>query len=411
MSPSLSLRVLRQGRTPVQIAFYAITITVWAVYLLFLLRNFVYHRSPYVYGDWLINYGAGFIRRGLGGETLISLGYVANLSMDYVAFVLVAVLATYFFWRVLSNLSETITPFEIVVLFSPAALLFSAIDVGNAGRKDILLLALFALFAHVIARSRYQCGLSALETWALFTSGAIACLIHETIAFYSPIFAMLIFLRFVSHGRLLMGSAIATGLIVMMGTILLIVSVTTPAPVESVRLICERIPNAVPQGCLSQDGAIGWLQQSAWYSIGTVIQELKNAKYLWLYGLPFAIAVTLLVLFVRRFEFAGDVVRSLPPVLNHPALPILLLGLGCLPLFVLAVDWGRWFSMWFTFSVLYLLFGTNLGFLTRKGGATDDWFNGLVIVFAPLTLLWSIPVCCQSVPPLGMQLLSITKLI
>ena len=45
--------------------------------------EFFYERASFQYSDWLINYQAGFIRRGLIGEIFFHLSNQLKLRLDY----------------------------------------------------------------------------------------------------------------------------------------------------------------------------------------------------------------------------------------------------------------------------------------------------------------------------------------
>lgn len=98
-------------------------------------------------GDWLINYSAGFVRRGLIGE--FSLWSHAVFGTDLIGFVLgvkVALYLVFVGFLALLVLRSRVGLLELVLWASPGLLAFDLYDSAGSGRKEIVLFCAFAAY-------------------------------------------------------------------------------------------------------------------------------------------------------------------------------------------------------------------------------------------------------------------------
>ena len=139
-------------------------------------------------GDWLINYSDGFIRRGFFGSVIYSLSdfgapllwltYGIQIAIYYLMFMLVV------------KLYETSERglFWLLILFSPAFLLFPFYDFGGGFRKETLVLTLFAYFSLLYAKFSVDNGKIIWITLFYLIAG----LSHEITIFVLPFFIYLL---------------------------------------------------------------------------------------------------------------------------------------------------------------------------------------------------------------------------
>ena len=128
----------------------------------------------------LINYQGGFIRRGLLGE--IAFRVDSLISAQY--FLLFIVVIAYAFVTIVLILLaiRTAVPIALMFLLSPTTLLFSWYDFEAFGRKDIFIIAAFALSILLVnMRNRF------IVLIAIFIFYIIASFIVETASFYFPL--------------------------------------------------------------------------------------------------------------------------------------------------------------------------------------------------------------------------------
>lgn len=108
----------------------------------------------WVYTDWLIDYSAGFTRRGLSGELLrLASGMVRPYTFAVVLSWLLFALLTVGYVRLCHRSLHRLTPMALaVLLFSPSFLLFYLYDDGALGRKEML--GYLILLAHLLLLER-----------------------------------------------------------------------------------------------------------------------------------------------------------------------------------------------------------------------------------------------------------------
>ena len=97
--------------------------------------------DPWQTGDWLINYGGGFVRRGLVGELLHGLAVDGWQLLWLVALVQVGLVLVLFtssgilFWR------TSASPAWLMLTVSPAFLMFPVLYPFGGLRKELFILA------------------------------------------------------------------------------------------------------------------------------------------------------------------------------------------------------------------------------------------------------------------------------
>ena len=70
------------------IVFILFPISLIFIYIAIRLWQFGHRPEPWIFGDWLINYGAGFIRRGLSGEVLIRIRDLLGVKIQLIYFII-----------------------------------------------------------------------------------------------------------------------------------------------------------------------------------------------------------------------------------------------------------------------------------------------------------------------------------
>jgi hypothetical protein len=279
--------------------------------------------NSYLTGDWLINYGGGFVRRGLFGEIALRAGDLISVSPVWIAFVvpaaamlwLVAIVIRWFF-------QTDRDPNWLLLLLSPAFLMFWVLDGLAILRKETLAFVALALLIGA-SHPGTRTGLRVVIAFALFTFAALS---HELTLFVSPFFLYALFL--IERRR---GWPRSTTLA--WGVAIVVVSVITAAATflrrgdfETAAQVCAAIVarDMPPSLC---DGAVKWLT----HGFGHIFKAL-GAHYPHYLGYLFLLFLALVPLIVsgwasRHFQ---------------------LLAIGILtvsPLFVIGLDYGRWITV------------------------------------------------------------------
>lgn len=121
-----------------QIIFYSFII----LFTILIIKAFLISKSfsTYVFQEWMINYSQGFIRRGLTGTFWFLLHdiykiniYIYIVGFSYLTFIL---FSSIYIWKVKKSLKFLNWESLIVVLFLPSLILFPLKDLSVIGRKE-----------------------------------------------------------------------------------------------------------------------------------------------------------------------------------------------------------------------------------------------------------------------------------
>lgn len=270
-------------------------------------------------GDWLINYSGGVVRRGFIGEILITLAPNAAHLTATVALIQLGLAATLFVLVGILYLRTDRGPVWMMVVLSPAFLLFPALDSDGNARKELLVFVALAIVAIGISTHK-----RVLAGWVAFPLFALGALSHEALILTLPAFIVLLVvgagnLRDSWAMRTLVAAyAVAAGL----G---LLLAVIAQGNQETVQAICTSWQDVGINDC---SGALGALNESATSMRHTLLGYFPSY---WNYLLPAALAT--LPFFALRL---------LP---THWWVG-LLVAVSLAPLFLVAWDYGRWIFLW-----------------------------------------------------------------
>lgn len=385
MSPhSLTTRRGRGGVSPVTLFSFLVPALFVAVFGAAVLAVAALRRTDaWLLGDWLIDYSAGFSRRGLVGEAIRQAAGVVPIDrlvltslIQGVVFVSLLALVTVLFIRHEKGLTS-------LLLFVSPAFAFYFVNFFGTMRKEILLLL---LVVGVLFFSRTQRG-ARVGLWVLGGVFPLLVLAHEGMAFYLGFVLVIVFLL-VSDGRVSGRQGIVAA-VAMSGATAVLAFVTyrwgtSPGIDEQ---ICA---NLVDEGFSRRicRGAISFLDRDTSQAIDRVFTQVTQGNY---------VAVYLLVLALAAVPFVF--VRWSKALTVFFALSLL----ATLPLFVVAIDWGRWIviSVWLLTLITVRFDGTKHVRVTAFGPETFPalFFAALAVIL--YATLWSVPHCCEPRVGLG----------
>ncbi len=293
-------------------------------------RELAANWDPWTIADWLVTYSGGFVRRGLSGELVLATSGALNTPANTVAwalFVLVFVTFCAAFAALLRI--RRVTFWFMTLCLSPAFLLFTLYNPDTVGRKDGLLLASVTLWALTVSRRP-----ASLAQATMFAAIAfVLTLMHELYFFFTPYFVLLSYLvsrqrqmpeRWWAAALVPIGSGIALLLILVFST-----SLSNPALCD--RLVAAGAPATVCEGVLSYGHE----------SIREAVQDVLGAATgpaAASFGTAFALMLLppmlCLLISVRTIRTGYAGIAAIVGALLFSA-----------PLFVLALDWGRWLAI------------------------------------------------------------------
>lgn len=307
----------------------------------------------YLIGDWTISYAGGFVRRGLFGEMLGGLGLGAWETLIVLWAVQSALYAVMFcvaiIWAV--RLPDVLR--WVPLLLSPAFILFALHDFGGSHRKEILIFAALFVLAEAVRTGRYV-------RVALVATGilvAIAVFSHEANALL--VLPLILLARWaVDAGSVERRFAtIASVAIASLAALGLIVSVMFPGTVEQQIAICRDLIARGHSRSLC-GGSLSYIGNDAAGEVSRVLDNLLGLSVVALPAMFASIPLLGVEWFRTNLRTAGLV-----------TLPIL-------PLFVVAIDWGRWIML----ATVILTVLTVVG-ASRQGQVPDRLSFPLVVLF------------------------------
>ncbi|MDD3877363.1 MAG: tetratricopeptide repeat protein [Bacteroidales bacterium] len=339
---------------------------------IFLYFNLYLQPHSYILGDWLINYAdGGFKRRGLSGSFFFLLQDLTTIKLQF--FVLLTQLFCYFiffkyFYKILKN--RIIDIYYFTLLLSPLTLLYFFNDIETLGRKEIILFAIFAYFTYLLSNNK----LTPRKEYFILFLLTLTTLLHEVIFFYTPFFGLTLYffnkkIELKRYSLYVLSSFIPLLIIYLFGS-----SINNG---DSIDILYER------GVVFSLYGIFMWPDR--WDSILHVIENIKAefAGYM-----LYFVSLTLGLL-----HFTGFVFNTNKLLLKKFLTAFLIVFLTTLPLFIIALDWGRWLNMHFIFFLILFAFllpeetvesQQNNSILSNKQ-------NLKFLLLIPFCLIWSMP--------------------
>lgn len=296
------------------------------------LKSFCFDNNGWVIGDWLINYtDGGFKRRGLSGNFFFFLQDITNLRLNLLIFIVVSLLYILFFLALISViLKKNPHNFLYLLILSPLTFLFFFNDNLIIGRKEVIIFLLFTYFVKTLSENSY----SRTKEFTFVCCILVATLFHEMMFFYVPYFLFALYLfnkkfDWKSNLKYLIASII---------------------PVLFILIFGKHINEGNTFTILSNRGTelrdkIGIL---TWSEKMDVVEYLKvnwNLYYSYLIIFAWCLFIFILYIYSLHREIAFKIVLFFLSAIMFS-----------LPLFILAIDWGRWLQIHFTILTILLLF-------------------------------------------------------
>ena len=316
--------------------------------------------NGYLIGDWTIYYAGGFVRRGLFGWLLTTLGPDATSALN-VLWVIQTTLYVVIFGVVIAWALVLPEPSRwSLLLLSPAFLMFGFNDFSGTHRKEIIALAGLVLLAESVRQGRGVIPAVVVATFLL----VIAVFSHEANALLVGPFVFL--LREARKATLVTPRAQLVGSITFIGVALagIISALVAPGTLDQQQLICADLVmrGFEPNLCA---GSLAYIGESASTQIVRVGRRFPAYA---LYGLS--------VLF-------ASIPFALTPFARRHRRVLLLTIAPITPLFFIATDWGRWIMLATFMCTALVITGAS------REGLRPERVSALLIVM--FITAWSMP--------------------
>lgn len=286
-------------------------------------------------GDWLINNEAGNVRRGPFGSMILSISDLAGSSpLLIVSSIQIVFLAVLFIsFRLLADQGRK-SPMTIFILISPAIFtVFWVADPGGSVRKELLAFAGLSLSALAAVRE------NRLLFWLGVLFFCVSILAHEAMVLFTPTFFGIILVSRL-HKSAVAHALSASFIVSLFSLFAFFYAITYSQAIDALAICAPLMERGLNEAIC--DGAIKWLAYDSAYGFQAVMSKIN----IWSLGgfmIAYAAALAPFLYFIwigRRSTVGGGI--------------LILLALPFVPLYFIAVDWGRWMSF-HIFSATILL--------------------------------------------------------
>ena len=318
---------------------YIITVATTVYTLVF---TYLHNRKSdgYILGDWLVNYeDGGFKRRGLSGTFFFFLQDVTGLDLHFLVYAVQFVIITFFFYTFFRIIRlKKITLLYISLLLSSIGFvgLFNCVD--YVGKKEFIIFLIFSLFIYWIQNNKLSKTKEYLVCFFLF----LTMFLHEVTLFYVPYFAIALYVK--------------EDKIEIKRYFKYFVAVLVPAFV--IFFFGKEINEGHSLEILKQRGVV--------LTRGIFFWNIDERQYIAdhfreyaLYPISLAFSVFHVGFYMKTEQYAKKYSKL--------GLLLILAFLFSLPLFYLAIDWGRW--MYIHMMMIVMLFAI----LLRNGNTIWDY--------------------------------------
>ena len=345
--------------------------------------------NPWIAGDWLMNYEAGILRRGLSGEIILLLSNISSINPTYLLIffqISLYCFFLYFFIKILNK--KIINIWFLFLLLSPATIAFTFYDPLVIGRKEVIFFTFYTIYISIFLN---DLKISVFKVIFYFSIGFIFVLIHEIFIFFSLFFVFTKYFSiykknikikinyFLNELSLIFGSFIAF-------LILLFFSTNEP---EVQDLVCNRLLNngLSPEICKGALTEIVFSKYVNSYKSFGLIDYILSYNYLRTYLISLILFFLPLYIFLLKQKINKKQIKLF-------TIFIIIQLIFLVSIFVVVNDWGRYLNIYF---ILILVFVSN--FFLRKNLQELKKFNYknllIVLILLLYSLSWHMPHCCQ----------------
>ena len=296
--------------------------------------------DTFTVSEWLISYAGGFVRRGLGGATILWLASALRENPREVLFAILLVCYGLIFASVASMMLRlrNANYLELLLTISPFATLFPLVHKVAGQRKEVLLLALAGIAG--TTRAGRLDSVAKYVGWSLAFALLVAA--HDGSIFFLPLFV--IYLQVLAPPAQPLGYRAVLLLLPAAAVFLLSYLRSAQVNIEAICAAMDRAAKGdwcVPAPANTFPFAAAWLKASALDGLRSVIVRYTAESFskLPLTLLAGAAGLVPVVVALRRDTALAPALRGLP----LPSLFVWLSLVAIMPVFVVGNDWNRWF--------------------------------------------------------------------
>jgi len=313
------------------------------------------------YGEWLINYQHGFVRRGLIGEGiyLISLIFNNNIQITFILIISTVVLFYYYLnYQFVKNIKHNFVTY--LIIFSPLFYLFFVVISKIGIKKELILYIFYILYLIQLSSINYH----HKKSWKFILLFPFLLLNHEGHFFYLPYLIIpLLFLTKKNEIKILI---LQTMVLVIITSLTMILLYNFKGTSEHTLIICNSLGQYVPAKC-DWWGPIAALNMdvSSFTTAGNNFEGTSIAdgnNFFYIFNEPYTHAgfvFYILYSFIPLYfllKFAAFKKSDFSIYRKRFFYILIAAFIFSLPLFHMAEDWSRWFSIHFHLIALLTFF-------------------------------------------------------
>lgn len=347
---------------------YIITLLNILFFLIYSIKN---GGNGWTQGDWLINNEIQIIRRGWFGSFILFLSENLSLNPLYLLGLIQSIIIFFIFysvWKASIKLDINNNDALFFLLISPLFFIFWGATVGGSLRKEIITYLAFTpyLFYFMSNRENYK--------FYLFTSILIyfiAVFSHEANVFFLPFFIATLILIFKKDRTKLIFFSIIYCVISLSAFIYSIIY----NKVNDYMDICNPILKFGIDSSICK-GAISWLDTDLDYNL-SLTSKLLLSSSLFYFILSYFLSIFIFIVLIKKyFNIKTILIISF------------LSSIAFLPLYIVAVDWGRWINFYVVSLTFLIIFWMLKNDILIKYKFSELKYNCLLIFF----LSWGVTV-------------------
>ncbi len=322
--------------------FIYFLIVVTAIYTLVFTFLHNIRSDGYILGDWLVNYqDGGFKRRGLSGSFFFLLQDITGIKLNILVYcfqVVIISLFFYYYFKIIQYKEATFLYLSLLLSSIGFVGLLNCVD--YVGKKEFIIFFLFAYFVYLLDHQKLSKKAECFFCIAL----SVSTFLHEVTLFFTPYFLIAFYLK---TEKLEIRRYLKYILAVFIPAALLLLFGKEINEGQSLAILKER-------GVVFTRGIFFWDINERQY----ILEHIK--EYRW-YFLSLGISVFHLTFYLKYLA-------------KRKIISILLIGafLFSLPLFYLAIDWGRWMYIHMIFIIILF------GMLLKKSDSM--WGSEIIII-------------------------------
>ena len=328
----------------------------FSFFLFIFLYNFIqiyeyaHDKYAFQYGDWLINYSNGFLRRGLIGEIFLIISKLTNLNLQIIFFLSLVLLILIFYTKNFLIFTKIKLNYLILsLLFSPFLFLFTILNHSSGIRKEYLLLVVFIfLITELIKKFNEK------QLWKYIFIFQLLLLSHELSFFFLPYF-ILIFIYSSNKKNI---KLIKKQIIILCFTSLFIFFLLYLFRGDSsyIAPLCKSFGSAAYNNCL-QSGVVHMSFNQSVKSVFFTLLSWMDVKGFLSFLLIAIIYFSPFILFLNK-KIKFETFNFEKFKINKKFTFILLFFVSTIsyPLFLISFDWGRWLSILFFLNFYFIIF-------------------------------------------------------